>query len=71
MKPGTVQEGLGLVAQRDIAQSEVVFEMPKKFWINPYTVSGSKIGGVCGGMKPWVVVALFLIREKKLGNDSN
>ncbi|PSS28759.1 Ribulose-1,5 bisphosphate carboxylase/oxygenase large subunit N-methyltransferase [Actinidia chinensis var. chinensis] len=70
VKPGAVPEGLGLVAQRDIARNEVVLEVPKKFWINPDTVSGSEIGCVCGGLKPWIAVALFLIREKKLGNDS-
>ncbi|KAK3027402.1 hypothetical protein RJ639_040200 [Escallonia herrerae] len=62
-KPGLVQEGLGLVAQRDIARNEVVLEVPKRFWINPDTVSASDIGGLCGGLKPWVSVALFLIRE--------
>ncbi|KAL7260665.1 hypothetical protein ACSBR1_006351 [Camellia fascicularis] len=70
VKPGIVPEGLGLVAQRNIARNEVVLEVPKKFWINPDTVSGSVIGSVCGGLKPWVSVALFLIREKKLGDDS-
>ncbi|CAL5401025.1 unnamed protein product [Camellia sinensis] len=55
---------------RNIARNEVVLEVPKKFWINPDIVSGSVIGSVCGGLKPWVSVALFLIREKKLGDDS-
>ncbi|XP_071692480.1 fructose-bisphosphate aldolase-lysine N-methyltransferase, chloroplastic isoform X2 [Rutidosis leptorrhynchoides] len=64
-KPGTVTEGLGLVAQRDIGRNEVVLEVPKKFWINPDTVAGSEIGRVCNGLKPWISVALFLIREKK------
>ncbi|KAI3825215.1 hypothetical protein L1987_06693 [Smallanthus sonchifolius] len=68
-KPGTVPEGLGLVAQRDIARNEVVLEVPKKFWINPDTVSGSEIGRVCNGLKPWISVALFLIREKLRGED--
>ncbi|KAK2986878.1 hypothetical protein RJ640_007915 [Escallonia rubra] len=62
-KPGLVQEGLGLVAQRDIGRNEVVLEVPKRFWINPDTVSASDIGSLCGGLKPWVSVALFLIRE--------
>ncbi|KAK9064613.1 hypothetical protein SSX86_015995 [Deinandra increscens subsp. villosa] len=70
-KPGTVAEGLGLVAQRDIARNEVVLEIPKKFWINPDTVSGSEIGRVCDGLKPWISVALFLIREKLRGEDDN
>ncbi|KAJ0450815.1 putative [Fructose-bisphosphate aldolase]-lysine N-methyltransferase [Helianthus annuus] len=52
-KPGTVTEGLGLVAQRDIARNEVVLEVPK----------------VCNGLKPWICVALFLIREKLRGDD--
>ncbi|KAI7733307.1 hypothetical protein M8C21_008512 [Ambrosia artemisiifolia] len=68
-KPGTVPEGLGLVAQRDIARNEVVLEVPKRFWINSDTVSGSDIGRVCDGLKPWISVALFLIREKLRGED--
>lgn len=64
-KPGVVQEGLGLIAQRDIGRNEVVLEVPKRFWINPDTVAASEIGKVCGGLKPWVSVALFLIREKQ------
>lgn len=68
-KPGVVAEGLGLVAQRNIARNEVLLEIPKKFWINPDTVSASEIGSVCGGLRPWVSVALFLIREK-LREDS-
>ncbi|KAF5745460.1 Rubisco methyltransferase family protein [Tripterygium wilfordii] len=64
LRPGVVPEGLGLIAQRDIARNEVVLEVPKKFWINPDMVSESEIGSVCSGLKPWVSVALFLIREK-------
>ncbi|GFS31524.1 rubisco methyltransferase family protein [Actinidia rufa] len=71
VKLGTVREGLGLVAQRNIARNEFVLEVPKKFWINSGPISISEIGGVCGGLKPWIAIALFLIREKKLGNDSN
>ncbi|XP_021739961.1 fructose-bisphosphate aldolase-lysine N-methyltransferase, chloroplastic-like [Chenopodium quinoa] len=70
VKPGIVPEGLGLVAQKDIARNEVVLEVPKKFWINPDTVAASEIGSVCNGLKPWVSVALFLMREKKLGDSS-
>ncbi|KAH7857348.1 hypothetical protein Vadar_011592 [Vaccinium darrowii] len=70
VKPGIVPEGLGLVAQRDIRRNEVVLEVPKKFWINPDTVSASEVGSVCGGLKPWISVALFLIREKKLREES-
>lgn len=46
-------------------------EVPKKFWINPDTVLASEIGSVCSGLKPWVTVALFLMREKMLGDDSS
>ncbi|KAL6983442.1 nicotinamide N-methyltransferase [Sarracenia purpurea var. burkii] len=70
VKPGIVPEGLGLVAQRDIARNEVVLEVPKRLWINPDTVSVSDIGSVCGGLKPWISVALFLIRERKLKDNS-
>ncbi|XP_073267086.1 fructose-bisphosphate aldolase-lysine N-methyltransferase, chloroplastic isoform X2 [Populus alba] len=68
-RPGLVPQGLGLVAQRDISRNEVVLEIPKKLWINPDVVAASEIGNVCGGVKPWVSVALFLIREK-LKEDS-
>ncbi|XP_058010014.1 ribulose-1,5 bisphosphate carboxylase/oxygenase large subunit N-methyltransferase, chloroplastic isoform X2 [Hevea brasiliensis] len=63
-RPGVVPEGLGLIAERDIAKKEVVLEIPKKLWINPDAVAASDIGSVCSGLKPWVSVALFLIREK-------
>lgn len=71
VKPGIVPEGLGLVAQKDIARNEVVLEVPRKFWIYPDTVAASEIGSVCNGLKPWVSVALFLMREKKLGDASS
>lgn len=64
VKPGIVPEGIGLVAQRDIARNEAVLEVPNRFWINPDAVAASEIGSVCSGLKPWVSVALFLIREK-------
>ncbi|KAE8023210.1 hypothetical protein FH972_008936 [Carpinus fangiana] len=68
-RPALVQEGLGLVAQRDLARNEVVLEVPKRLWINPDAVAASDIGSVCSDLKPWVSVALFLIREK-LKSDS-
>lgn len=71
VKPEFVPEGLGLVAQRDVTKNEVVVEIPKKIWINPDTVSASDIGRVCGGLKPWVAIALFLLREKALGSASS
>ncbi|KAK3222976.1 hypothetical protein Dsin_010001 [Dipteronia sinensis] len=66
----TISEGLGLVAQKDIGKNDVVLEIPKKFWINPDAVAASEIGNVCSGLKPWISVALFLIREKKKREDS-
>lgn len=63
IRPATVPEGLGLVAQRDIAKNEVVLEVPMKFWINPDTVAASEIGSLCSGLKPWISVALFLIDQ--------
>ncbi|KAK6921988.1 Rubisco LSMT, substrate-binding domain [Dillenia turbinata] len=64
VRPGVVPEGLGLIAERDIGKNEVVLEVPNKFWINPDNVAESEIGKVCSGLKPWISVALFLIREK-------
>lgn len=63
-KPALVPEGMGLVAHRNIGKNEVVLEVPKRLWINPDAVSASEIGNVCSGLKPWVSVALFLLREK-------
>lgn len=65
-----MREGLGLVAKRDIGRNEVVLEIPKRYWVNPDTVAGSEIGGLCRGLKPWIAVALFLIRERNLGGES-
>ncbi|KAK1290391.1 hypothetical protein QJS10_CPB18g01446 [Acorus calamus] len=45
-------------------EGEAVVEVPKKLWINPDTVAASDIGGLCRGLKPWMAVALFLVREK-------
>ncbi|RZC72272.1 hypothetical protein C5167_035433 [Papaver somniferum] len=64
IKPGIVPEGLGLIAQRDVSRNEVILEIPNKLWINPDLVASSEIGKFVGGLKPWVSVALFLLREK-------
>lgn len=71
MKPAVVPEGLGLVAQKDLGRNEVVLEVPKRLWINPDAVAASEIGSVCSGLKPWLSVALFLIREKKKNDSSS
>ncbi|GKV22377.1 hypothetical protein SLEP1_g32257 [Rubroshorea leprosula] len=70
VRPGMVPEGLGLVAQRDISRNEVVLEVPARLWINQDAVAASEIGHLCSGLKPWMAVALFLIREK-LREDSS
>ncbi|ERM94564.1 hypothetical protein AMTRI_Chr04g190680 [Amborella trichopoda] len=62
--------GLGLVAKRSLSQNQVVLEVPKKLWINSDTVAASEIGRVCGGLKPWISVALFIITEEKKKNGS-
>lgn len=64
VKAGVVPEGLGLVALKDISRNEVVLQVPKRLWINPEAVAASEIGNVCSGLKPWLAVALFLIRER-------
>ncbi|XP_054824632.1 ribulose-1,5 bisphosphate carboxylase/oxygenase large subunit N-methyltransferase, chloroplastic [Prosopis cineraria] len=64
VEPGVVPEGLGLIARRDISRNEVVLQVPKRLWINPDAVAASEIGNVCSGLKPWLSVALFLIRER-------
>ncbi|RAL40105.1 hypothetical protein DM860_008245 [Cuscuta australis] len=69
VRPGIVPEGLGLVATKDIGRNGVVLEVPRRFWISPDTVGNSAIGRVCSGLKPWVAVALFLLREKKMDDS--
>ncbi|XP_012478712.1 fructose-bisphosphate aldolase-lysine N-methyltransferase, chloroplastic [Gossypium raimondii] len=64
VRPGMVPEGLGLIAKKNISRNEVVLEIPNRFWINQEAVAASEIGTVCSGLKPWVSVALFLIRER-------
>ncbi|KAK7317967.1 hypothetical protein RJT34_02630 [Clitoria ternatea] len=64
VKAGVVPEGLGLVALKDIKRNEVVLQVPKRLWINPDAVAASEIGNVCSGLKPWLAVALFLVRER-------
>ncbi|KAL2946699.1 hypothetical protein AAZX31_20G028900 [Glycine max] len=69
VKPSVVPEGLGLVALKDISRNEVVLQVPKRLWINPDAVAASEIGKVCIGLKPWLAVALFLIRESSRSNS--
>lgn len=64
VKASVVPEGLGLVALKDISRDDVVLQVPKRLWINPDAVAASEIGNVCSGLKPWLAVALFLIRER-------
>ncbi|KAG0482665.1 hypothetical protein HPP92_010749 [Vanilla planifolia] len=71
VRPAFVSEGLGLVAERDMLRNEVVTEVTKKLWIDTDTVAASDIGPVTIGVKPWVAVALFLLREKALGAASS
>ncbi|KAL0551658.1 hypothetical protein IC582_010747 [Cucumis melo] len=69
VKPAIFPEGLGLATTKNLSKNEVVLEVPKRFWINPDAVNDSVIGNVCSGLKPWISVALFLIREN-LNGDS-
>nr|XP_007149062.1 hypothetical protein PHAVU_005G037700g [Phaseolus vulgaris]ESW21056.1 hypothetical protein PHAVU_005G037700g [Phaseolus vulgaris] len=55
--------------EEDISRNEVVLQVPKRLWINPDAVAASEIGKVCSGLKPWLAVALFLIRERS--NDDS
>ncbi|CAN6195905.1 unnamed protein product [Urochloa humidicola] len=69
--PASVPEGLGLVAARDLPRGEVVAEVPKKLWMDADAVAASDIGRACGGgLRPWVAVALLLLREVSRGADS-
>lgn len=69
VKPAIFSEGLGLATTKNLSKNEVVLEVPKRFWINPDAVADSEIGNACSGLKPWISVALFLIREN-LKDDS-
>ncbi|GJM98828.1 hypothetical protein PR202_ga15870 [Eleusine coracana subsp. coracana] len=70
--PAAVPEGLGLVAARDLPRGEVVAEVPKKLWMDADAVAASDIGRACAGgdLRPWVAVALLLLREAARGADS-
>ncbi|KAJ1289648.1 hypothetical protein BS78_02G180700 [Paspalum vaginatum] len=71
--PAAVPEGLGLVAARDLPRGEVVAEVPKKLWMDADAVAASDIGRACGGgggLRPWVAVALLLLREVARGPGS-
>lgn len=70
VNPGFVPQGLGLLAQKDISRNELVLEVPKSLWINSDTVAASEIGTLCQGLRPWISIALFLLREKALGPSS-
>jgi [ribulose-bisphosphate carboxylase]/[fructose-bisphosphate aldolase]-lysine N-methyltransferase len=70
VKPGPVPQGLGLIAQKDISKNEMVLEVPKKLWIDADTVATSEIGRVCSGLRPWICIGLFLLRERALGDAS-
>lgn len=70
VSPGFVPQGLGLLAQKDISRNELVLEVPQSLWINSDTVAASEIGTLCQGLKPWISIALFLLREKALGPSS-
>lgn len=71
VKLETVPEGMGLVAREDLGKKEVVVEVPKSLWINSDFVMASGIGYVCGGLKPWVSISLFLLSEKGKGAESD
>lgn len=64
VRPEFVPERLGLVAQTNISRGQVVLELPKNLWISMDTVSGSEIGKLCQGLRPWVAISLFILREK-------
>lgn len=66
-----VPEGMGLVAREDLGKGELVVEVPKSLWINNDSVMASGIGSVCGGLKPWVSISLFLLTEKGKGIKSD
>ncbi|TVU09509.1 hypothetical protein EJB05_42986, partial [Eragrostis curvula] len=70
--PAAVPEGLGLVAARDLPRGEVVAEVPKKLWMDADAVAASDIGRACAGadLRPWVAVALLLLREAARGPKS-
>ncbi|XP_040383465.1 fructose-bisphosphate aldolase-lysine N-methyltransferase, chloroplastic [Oryza brachyantha] len=72
--PAAVPEGgLGLVAARDLPRGEAVAEVPKKLWMDADAVAASDLGRAVGGggeLRPWVAVALLLLRELARGADS-
>ncbi|KAJ7535805.1 hypothetical protein O6H91_12G046900 [Diphasiastrum complanatum] len=70
VRPACVHHGRGLLAHRTISQGDELLSIPRKLWINLETVKASAIGRFCEGLKPWVAIALFLVREKAQSNSS-
>jgi [ribulose-bisphosphate carboxylase]-lysine N-methyltransferase len=50
----------------------VLAEVPKKLWLDADAVAASDLGGAVGrgGLRPWVAVALLLLREAARGAGS-
>ncbi|XP_078429596.1 rubisco methyltransferase family protein [Wolffia australiana] len=67
----TVEEGLGLVAKKDLSRNELVLEVPKRVWISSDAVAADpEMRRFCGGLRPWVSLALFILRERAKGAES-
>jgi hypothetical protein len=64
VRPSVVKEGVGLVTQRAVRKGEDVLQVPRDSWICLETVKKSDIGRSVEGQRPWVKLALFLIKER-------
>lgn len=60
-----VAEGLGLVADKAVAEGAEVLAVPSSLWMNAAAARAHKVvGRLCDGRRPWVCIALLVLYEK-------
>ena len=64
--------GWGLVATRDVGGGDAAIVVPRALWMTKETAFASKIGTALDPetTPPWCALALQLLHEKSLGDDS-
>ena len=62
--------GWGLVAAADIAAGDAVLSVPESLWMTPSTAAASAVGAFVADQPAWVKLAVQLLHEKALGDDS-
>ena len=62
--------GWGLVAAKDIAAGDAALVVPQSLWMTPATAAASAVGASITDQPAWVKLAVQLLHEKALGDDS-